>query len=59
MARRFQREIRPSYSTLKESMNSRQYSGLYPRQFVTIITVQRITKKKTLVLFLSSEEGEF
>jgi hypothetical protein len=59
MARRFQCERRPSYSTSKESMNGRQYSGLFPRQFVTVVTVQRITENKTVVLFLSSEEGEF
>jgi hypothetical protein len=47
MARRFQYERRPSYSALKESMNGRQYSGLFHRQFVTAVTVQRITEKKT------------
>jgi hypothetical protein len=59
MARRFQCERRPSYSALKESMNGRQYSDLFPRQFVTIVTAQLITEKKIVVLFLSSEKGEF
>lgn len=58
MARRFQCERRPSYSALEESMNGRQYSGLFHRQFVTVVTVQRVTEK-TVVLFLSFEEGEF
>jgi hypothetical protein len=53
MARRFQCERRPSYSTLKESMNSRHYSDPFFRQFVAIVTAQRITEKKIVVLFLS------
>jgi hypothetical protein len=48
MVRRFQCERRPSYSTLKEAMNGRQYSGIFPRHIVTVVTVQRITEKKTV-----------
>jgi hypothetical protein len=54
MARRFHCERRPSYSTLKESVNIRQYSGIFPRQFITVV----VTEKKKVILILSSEEGE-
>jgi hypothetical protein len=58
MARCFHCEGRPSYSALKELMNIRQYTGLFPRHFLTIVAVQRITEKKTVILFLICEEGE-
>jgi hypothetical protein len=58
MARRFHCGRRPSYSTLKESVNSRQYSVILPRQFITVVAVQHITENKNVILFLSAEEGE-